>query len=99
MIGWVKSLRFIFMPGHWNRIRPYSAAWDQHVRRSIASGDVRDVTQYTARVGGVTTWIANYPYGYGSPHGIGPDVMPSRQTVVDLSEAVIAALVRQGGRA
>ena len=51
--------------------------------------EIKNINEYTARVGGVLIWIGNYPYSYGYPRNM--DIRPSRRTIFRLRSAILTA--------
>lgn len=76
----------LLRPRHWLRAYPTSLTWDAFVLRAIASGDVERICDYTAKVGGVMVWVANFPYGYGRRYP--GEVLPRASTVDLLADAL-----------
>lgn len=73
---------------------PYSREWDIMLNKLLDKEDnVKIVSGFTARVGGIDVWIGNYPYAYGNPEQL--DVRPSRATIERLHKAVIKALINE----
>jgi hypothetical protein len=80
----------LLRPGYWIMNYPYSAAWDAFVLQAIANGDVVQMDNYTAKVGGRPVWTENYPHAYGTPR-IGAKVRPSAKTIQLLADALVFA--------
>lgn len=86
----------LFHPSCWFMNEPYSKSWDGFVLRAIASGDVENCNAYTAKVGGKTVWVGNFPYAYGTPYPYPGNVRPSARTVFLLAEALAVADTKGG---
>ena len=92
----LKNLKFIFMPHFWLMQNEYSKRWDLELNQLmdekssiIGYYNHLDNSYLTAKIGGSTIWIGNYPYSYG----IGsmfqqPEVRPSRQTILRLKNYI-----------
>lgn len=86
------QLSFLFRPRYWIRVDPYSAAWDRALNRMLDNPTFTDIGTHAVKLNGKTIWTANYPYGFGAPYGWGPEVLPSRATVVRLRDALEKAI-------
>ena len=53
--------------------------------------DVEDVNGYWTKLGNLTLWTANYPFGYGSALGDESELLPNRRTVKRLHSYITTA--------
>ena len=81
-------ISIILDPRMWLMLFPYSRTWDNWVNKSLDEGKFTDIGEYTARLNGELIWIANYPYGFGTPHN-GLHVRPSRMTIRRIMRRII----------
>ena len=85
-----------WLTGETRGLYPVSEEWDAALNRALDKHKVEFVSRYTARIGGMTLWVANYPYASGRPYGsIELDILPRRSTRKRLQHAVIAAATKQ----
>ena len=54
--------RVLFTPSVWHQMYPYSSLWDKYLSDLLEKHDFECVTKHTAKIGGITVWIANYPH-------------------------------------
>ena len=91
----LKNIKYLFKPKFWGMEYPYSRPWDFMLNEMLNEEDnVKIVSEFTARVGGVDVWIGNYPYAYGNPKPL--SIRPSRATIERLQEEVIRAVMKEG---
>lgn len=81
-------------PRLWSRLGKTDFAWSRFISVAVDAGDICNVGQHTAEIGGVTVWIANAPYGDGHAYP-GPYVMPSRRVADKMRRAVSEVAVRE----
>lgn len=55
-------------PSYWFQNYPTDPDWDEFVSMAIDTGDITEITHHTCKVGGIKTWISNWPYAYGHPY-------------------------------
>ena len=90
----IKNIKYLFKPKFWVMEHPYSKHWDIKLNEMLdKENNVKIVSDFTARVGGMDVWIGNYPYAYGNPKTL--DIRPSRATIERLHKAVIKALIKE----
>lgn len=84
----IKKLRFIFMPSFWIINCPISNEWDKELNAMLDATSIHHVTEYYCKIGDSAIWIENYPYGYAQTYKNNKSVMPHRDTIVRLKNAV-----------
>ena len=71
----------------WLMNNPYSREWNNQLNALLDSCVFEGGRPpYTANLGGVEIWIANYPYAAFSPYNPHLDVRPSRMTILRAHE-------------
>jgi hypothetical protein len=103
LIEWVCSpgsskfsgLKYLFQPSWWIQIHPFSAAWDKELNWLIDSYEFERITEYTATIGGLELWTANYPYG--SFHPVNMQVRAHRATIERAFQHLIASSIKLAG--
>lgn len=88
MIDWYR-----FLPPYWLQTGPTNKEWDRALNKALDTGRIEDVDNYTAKVGGITVWVSNWPYGYGNPYEPTVRVLPTVATRKRLRAALINALI------
>lgn len=91
----VKAFVFgIVKPTLWVQNNTYSPAVDDFVRDIIDNNtSFDDYSEHTVTFGGITIWVSNYPYSYGTVHNIKgsrslPKGRPSRLTIWQLKRYI-----------
>lgn len=84
----IKKLRFLFMPSFWIINNPISDDWDNELNLMLDHLEISIANEYYCKIGGVEIWIENYPYGYAQTYKNNRSVMPHRDTIVRLKNAV-----------
>lgn len=71
------------LPDFWIMNESYSDSWDAALNRLLDTYEFTNITPYRAKLGSVSVWIANMPYGAFTPEikGKPDDVRPSRRTI------------------
>lgn len=75
------------MPSFWIMIHTYSSGLDRAINSLLDEGVVpQRLDKWHAKLGHLTLWVANYPYGYAEHLG----KRPSRKTIYRFSQALDA---------
>lgn len=92
MMNWLKDVVFtITHPSFWFMNYPYSAAWDAELRQLLSTTVFTDVTEYTAKLGGIRIWVANYPFACMNFMGN----RPSRRLIAKAYQRLLRAAVAE----
>jgi hypothetical protein len=75
-------------------LHPVNETWDAFVLDAVSRGDVERIDQYTAKVGGVSVWVENYPYAFGYPSQPEIGVLPKLSTRRALFQALVLATIK-----
>lgn len=84
-----------FIPRYWVQVGQTCETWDAVVNAALDKHGVQSVGQHTCRIGPLTVWISNWPYGYGNSYGSGyPNTgLPKVGTRKKIRAAVRAAML------
>ena len=84
-------LRVLLTPSCWVQNCSYSRMWDAHLQELIAKETFVSIGHYTAKIGGITVWVANHPFASFTPHGL-PflNVRPSRATLLKAHDKLLS---------
>lgn len=85
-------LRYLFRPGWWVMLCPYSDGWDKRLNELLDGHEFEAVNEYSARIGGVELWIANHPYASMRPYNF--NVRARRSTIERAHNKLMANLGR-----
>lgn len=79
---WLKyTIKVLLTPSCWIRDHPTSKVWDMRLLNLMEENKWRVNDRYTACLGNIEIWIANYPYTSFNPcNTAGLRVLPSRKT-------------------
>lgn len=83
-----KNLQFIFRPSFWIMNESYSELHDKTLNALMDKYPFTDIGYYTAYLGNVEVWIANYPYSVGI-RGQHNRSRPSRLTILLMNRKLI----------
>lgn len=88
--------RIITTPRCWLRNCRTDQIWDATLNSLLDNHDVKIINRHYVKIGGVSVWVANYPYAYGSCNSdyFDRDVLPKRGTVFRLYDAVKNAYLK-----
>lgn len=75
----ILNLQFIFKPSYWLMNYPYSKEMDEFISKLLDNHDFTDISNFTAKLGGVVIWTANSPYASMTMYS--SKVRPSRLTI------------------
>lgn len=91
---WVSAVVFgLLTPSMWLRNHSTDQALDEWFRECLSAGvHFTNIGSCTARLKGVTVWIANHPYASFTVDGSG---LPSRLTVYRLQKLLMRSRVEQ----
>lgn len=88
MKNFIKNLQFLFRPSFWLMNHSYSELHDKKLNALMDKYPFTSINCYTACLGNVEVWIANYPYGVGI-YGMCRYSRPSRLTIVRMNRKLI----------
>lgn len=77
-----KTIAFLITllnPLYWIQVQKYSFVWDKKLNELMKDNNFTEITEFTAKIGCVTVWIANHPYGSFNIYRCG--FRPSRITI------------------
>lgn len=60
--------RRLITPSAWLQNYPTGWVWDRRLNELLDEHGVTDIRDHTVKVGNVTVWVSNWPYGYGDPY-------------------------------
>jgi hypothetical protein len=93
-------LRFLIRPEFWVMNYDFHPAWDRKVNDTLDnvtnakfSYNTPCEEYLTCEINGLSIWIGNYPYGFGT-FGIHGTQRPSRATIVRLKRFVDAEIAK-----
>lgn len=67
--------------GPWIQSARTDWCWDELLNKALDEHGAERNSSHTAKVGPLTVWVLNWPYAYGSPHGLHErDCLPSVAT-------------------
>ncbi len=88
----VLGLQFIFRPSFWIMNYSYNSALDEELKKRMDKPFTDFDGGYTAKLDGITLWVANYPYAcmtIQNLKGIDDNIRPSRLTILRLYKKYI----------
>lgn len=69
-------------PKYWLMLIPYSKKWDEQLNFLLNNYIFTDIGDYTAKIGGVEVWTANFPYCSFNKYRPEEKCRPSRVTLL-----------------
>ena len=76
------------LPLYWMQNTATCKAWDAILNDALDQGPVKYRGGHTANIDGLTVWVSNWPYAYGSPYQGGPEPLPKVATRKRLKKAI-----------
>jgi hypothetical protein len=77
---WLRNFFFrLFHPSYWIMLNRYDRSWDKKLNELLDKGKFSKIDRYTAELGGIEIWVANYPYASMVIRSL--DVRPSCLTI------------------
>ena len=66
---WLKNVLFILLhPNYWLMLDNFNKNYDDYLNRLMDENKFELVSEYEAKIGPLTLWIANHPYRSFTPH-------------------------------
>lgn len=96
MKNFIKSLQFIFRPSFWLMNHSYCPVHDTILNKLMDKHDFTDIGAFTAYLGSVEIWIANYPYSVGIRE-VSCSSRPSRLTIVRMKKKLRCDTLKKYG--